>query len=70
MTRYTVGERIIPLTEYNMTYVTYTPKGWAGYYETECDTKACVDAPRCVNPLMQGTWLTCLVYTPAIVSRK
>ena len=55
MTRYTVGERIIPLTEYNMTYVTYTPKGWAGYYETECDTKACLDAPRCVNPLVQVT---------------
>ena len=53
MTRYTVGERIVPLTEYNMTFVTYTPKGWWAYYEGECDAKACLDAPRCVDPLPQ-----------------
>lgn len=46
-TRYVVGNKIIPLTEYNMTYVSTTSKKEWGAYGNDCDVPVCMDAPRC-----------------------
>ena len=48
-TRYVVGNKIIPLTEYNMTYVSTTSKKEWGAYGNDCDVPVCMDAPRCAS---------------------
>lgn len=50
-TRYVVGEKIIPLAEYNMTYVSTTSQKEWGAYTDDCDLQTCMDAPRCASLL-------------------